>query len=206
MYKLNRLKKNFDSIILMGVGIISVFLSAPNISKLEGITLFAVGLICVSISVERLFKLENIEKTLNELGDRIASIAPVELIEGNDRIYKAAEEIVKDATTFIRATSFGRKETAPENYYHVVAEKLKESKKQRNPIEYRVIMPAKKEAKRKDEIFDKYGVSDLCKKGYVDITWGLDILIVDNKHLLIAFPELSADESPRKGILFKDNK
>jgi len=204
----NRLKKNPDSVILTIVGIISVILGILNVHKPERITLFLLGVICISISIERFVKLENIEKDLNELKRRIETVVPVEIIEGKDRVYESAKEIVKDAKSFIRATSLSEQATAPEDYLKTVAGKLKESKDQGNPIEYRIVMSSGKKNEDKQwrsEIFNEYGVSKLVNSVDVDITWGMDVLIVDNKHLLIAFPELITDKSLRRGILFKNN-
>jgi hypothetical protein len=148
------------------------------------------------------FKLENIEKELNELNKRIINIAPAEIIHGKNEIYKRAIEIIKDAKGIIRATSFVKKDKAPKDYFLAIAKKLKNSKEQGKHIEYRVVMSKVKEPKRRYEIFIQYNVIDLFKQGYVDIIWGLDILIVDDRHLLIAFPELSVDKSLKRGILF----
>jgi len=52
----------------------------------------------------------------------------------------------------------------------------------------------------RSKILDEFGVEKWFKRGYVETKWGLDVLIIDNKHLIIAFPELTADETLRKGI------
>jgi len=200
---LARLKRNFDSCILVIIGLISTFIGIVNFSQIEGIILFSIGLICLSIAIERFYKLENIVKSIDELKKKIEFTMPAELVEGRDNIYKLAGELVEDAKSFIRATSFGREERTPENYLRIVARKLRESKEQ-NPIEYRIVMSSSKKDKRGNPILDEFGVSNLFRRGYVNVTWGLDVLIIDNRHLLIAFPEIGSDESLRKGILFKN--
>lgn len=180
-------------------GLISIFVKSTII---EGLILFGVGSICISIAIERFFKFENIEESLNELKKKIETIVPSEVIDGRDEIYKVARELINDAKNIVRATSFSRNERTPDDYLKAVAEKLKECKDKGKPIEYRVVISSHKN--RRIEIFDQYGVSEYFKPRYIDTTWGLDVLIVDNKHLLIAFPELSTDESLRKGILFRN--
>jgi len=206
MYSLEKLKKNFDCVILIVIGSFSVLYGLSSIFVrsiiIEGLILFGVGSICISIAIERFFKFENIEESLNELKKKIETIAPSEVIDGRDRIYEVAIEIINDAEEIVRATSFSKEERTPNYYLDAVARKLKECKDKGKPIEYRVVISSQKD--RRSEIFDQYRVGEYFKRRYIDTTWGLDILIVDTKHLLIAFPELSADESLRKGILFKN--
>ena len=206
MYK-ERLKKNYDLIFLIITGLVSVGTGLASIffrgTITEGVILLTIGFICISITIERLIKLENIEKSLNELKEWIRTIAPAEVIDGRDEIYKSALEIINEVESTIRATSFGKKEHIPDWYLEEVANKLKEKKEEGKPVEYRVVMSPHKRSRR-SEIFEKEGVSDYLRRRYINTTWGLDVLIVDNKHLLIAFPEVGADESVRKGILFKN--
>ena len=202
------MKKNFDCIILTIIGSFSVLYGLSSIFIksiiIEGLILFGIGSICISLAIERFFKFENIEKGLNELKNRIEIIVPSEVIDGKNNIYEAAIEIINDTEKTIRATSFSKQESIPENYIKAVANRLKECKDKGNPIEYRVVISSPWKDRR-SKFFNQAGVSQYFKPRYVDISCGLDILIVDNKHLLIAFPELSADESLRKGILFKSN-
>ena len=203
MYNLGKLKRNVDSVILLIVGIASVVIGVLNFNKLEGFILFTIGLICDSIAIERFFKFENIEKGLNELKKMTQTMIPAVPLEGTDEIYRNAIEIIKDAESVIRATSFGKEERAPDYYFEAVAEKLKKSQEEGRPIEYRVVISSGKK-NRRSKIFDKFGVEKWFKRCYVETKWGLDVLIIDNKHLIIAFPEITADESLRKGILFKN--
>ena len=199
MRNLGKLKRNVDSVILSMVGIVSVVIGVLNYSKLEGLILFTIGLICTSITIERFFKFENIEERLNELKKIIQTMIPAVLIEGADEIYRNAIEIIDDAESVIRATSFGKEERTPDYYLEAIAKKLKKSEEDGKPIEYRVVMSLEKKNKR-SEILDEFGVEKWFKRGYVETKWGLDVLIIDNKHLIIAFPELTADETLRKGI------
>jgi len=203
MRNLGKLKRNVDSVILSIVGIVSVVIGVLNYSKLEGLILFTIGLICTSITIERFFKFENIEERLNELKKIIQTMIPAVLIEGADEIYRNAIEIIDDVESVIRATSFGKEERTPDYYLEAIAKKLKKSEEEGKPIEYRVVMSLEKKNER-SKILDEFGVEKWFKRGYVETKWGLDVLIIDNKHLIIAFPELTADETLRKGILFKN--
>jgi hypothetical protein len=152
--RLNILKRNIDSVILMIFGLISIGVGLFNIFGTEDIIriiLGLIGLICISIFIERLLKFEEVSRKIDDLKKRFENMIAGEFVIGYENLYNAGIELINDANSFIRATSFGEGEgqlTAPEKYHEVLAEKLKESKNLKQPIEYRVVISSGESFKR----------------------------------------------------------
>jgi hypothetical protein len=142
------------------------------------------GFICISIAVERLFILEDTNRKLDRAMDRLEDVLQAELIVGKVKIYETAIELTRDAEDFIRATSFGERESSSEKYLKSLADKLKESKNRKRPIEYRLVVSHGKDIESRMQLFRQKGVDDLVKPRHVDVSWeGWPYLKIDKKGL-----------------------
>lgn len=215
-----RITDKITTFVLIILGLISVTISTldifvtgfdaiPVLKETSQITLLLIGILCLAIGLERLTKFEDIHRKLDELSNRLKWVAPAQVLDGHDAIYNAAMELVNDARKVIRASSFReRHRTAPVPYLHLLASKIEKSKKQKQPIEYRLLYGygSLAELVQTDEqhksFFESRGIGDHFRYKYLNTSIGIDLLIVDNKNILFALPTLTTDPELRKGIRF----
>src|SRR5579859_5699651 len=157
----------------------------------------------------------DMDKEYGEMREQFRSAVPSQVLKSHRLVYSTASELIRDAKSTIWATQFGlpsdfghgpdEYSISLDKYLHELADTLTQSKRTEEPISYRVIFGyrdgdprlaydemAKRLAKFKDADVDK-----LFDYRFATIQWGLDLLIVDDRHLLIAFPTSASDRRLR---------
>jgi hypothetical protein len=215
-----RLADKIATTALIVLGLISVIISTldffvkleaiPILKETAQITLLLIGALCFAIGLERFTKFEDMSKQLDKLFDRINTI-PTQVLDGHDAIYSAASELVNDAKKIIRASSFRENhKPAPKPYLQSLAKKIKRSKSLRQPVEYRLLYGYGSLADliqahtHHEAFFTSRKIGECFRYAYLNTPIGLDLLIIDDKHLLIALPTVATDPALRKGIKFVD--
>jgi hypothetical protein len=169
-------------------------------------------MLCLAIGLERMTEFEGMHQKLDELSRRLDTVIPVQVLDGHDAIYDAATELISEATKVVRASSFReRHRKAPASYLQALAKKVGESKKQGRPIEYRLLYGysdltdlIQTDMQHKD-FFESRGISVYFRYRYLNMPIGIDLLIIDNAHLLIALPTLATDPALRRGLRFTNS-
>ncbi|MBU1180534.1 hypothetical protein KJ885_06330 [Patescibacteria group bacterium] len=215
-----RLADKIATIALIVLGLISVTISTldffvkdletiPILKETSQITLLLIGVLCFAIGLERFTKFEDMNKRLDKLFDRINNVAPTQVLDGRDAIYGAATELINDAKKVIRASSFRENhKAAPKPYLQSLTNKIERSKTLRQPVEYRLLYGYGSLADliqtdtHHKAFFISHKIGEYFRYAYLNAPIGLDLLIIDNKHLLIALPTIATDPALRKGIKF----
>jgi hypothetical protein len=200
-------------LILSGVfaGLISI---ADLIFDLEGtslfkafpsITLLLLALVATGLGLEKLVAYRKLERVIERSAGGIR-------LDTWDEVYAAAFELVRSAKTLVRATAFGRgKWAGPDEYLELIAKTAKSRHESRANFLYKVVFGYEEEPDpdrarhilHRREIFRRHQVSHMLRMKHTFSSWGLDLLIVDDKHLIIAFPQVQA-QSLGTGIKFVD--
>lgn len=108
-------------------------------------------------------------------------------------IYQKAIMLVENAEMRIQATSFGTGEwKGNEEYFHAMASNIKKQKEKNNEILYKLVVNSeqnkvKDNISKRIDIFKEYDVEDNIIIKAQKENWGIDLLIVDYKHLHISF-------------------
>ncbi|HEY9207316.1 MAG TPA: hypothetical protein VIO58_15505 [Candidatus Methanoperedens sp.] len=150
----------------------------------------------------------------NEIRQSLASAVNAQFVEGYDDIFKDSIKLVQEARETIRATDFAKsKITVTEDYLKELAKKLKESKESKREVVYKCVFGCETSneiedrLKLRERIFRDAGVDDQVmshqvKYSCIDVKETLDLLIIDDKHLMIAFPIKQADDTVRGSLKF----
>lgn len=95
----------------------------------------------------------------------------------------------------------------PPSYWVALTEMLAERLRMRSPVEYRLVYgfgrpdDARLAAESHRTFFEARGVHSCLQARFLASSAGVDLLIIDHKHLLLALPVLASDPSVRRAIL-----
>ncbi len=200
----------------------------PFLKETSAMILLMVSFLTVAVALERVTQLgkmaDGIDKVLTvheesqcayvagvqEIRRIIERHLQVGLLTNYDDIYDRSEELIGEAEEIIRGTAFSAP-SVPRDYVEAIAERAQAARERNAPIEYRVIVGigasgVSREKRRfvetRQEAFARYGVSEYLSIGTITMPTGLDLLIVDDKHLIIAFPTLGVSPDLRCGLVF----
>ena len=185
-------------------GIVNLFTNFQN-NPLDSSILTLLGLIAVGLGLEKLISYKKIENTIENLAGGVR-------LEGWDEIYGAASELIHSAQSQIRGTVFNQDKWAGPSYYlDLIAKKAKAQKDAHKDFIYKVVIGISgkptadnlKHVEFRYSIFKKYGIQSMHRMKYVNTNLGIDLLIVDDQSLIIAFPQFKS-QNLRVGIKFVD--
>ena len=121
-------------------------------------------------------------------------------MESWQTIYQRATDLISNAQRRVRATSFGIGSwKGNDAYIESIVKTCQERKIQKVDFVYKVIFGSstenigirKQNMRKRMEYFEKEDVLDCLMMRELDEIWGIDILIVDDKHLHLAFQQAS---------------
>jgi hypothetical protein len=128
-------------------------------------------------------------------------------------IYSRAASLVKDAEKRVRATSFGKSsevEAEKKRYFENLAKRASEQKKQHVDFKYMLVCSSASVDPQRDdslrerkEIFDRFEVFNCLQAKEIEHVWGIDLLIIDDKHLHVSFQSLG-NEALKLGLELTD--
>lgn len=200
-------------LILSGVfaGLISIAdlvfdLGGTNFVKtFPSITLLLLALVATGLGLEKLVAYRKLQRVIER------GVGGIRL-DTWDEVYAAASGLVKLAKTQVRATAFGQgKWAGPDEYLELIAKTAKSRYERRANFLYKVVFgygeePDPDRARHilhRREVFRKYQVLHRLQIKHSVADWGLELLIVDDRHLIIAFSQLQGG-TLQAGIKFVD--
>lgn len=172
--------------------------------RLDELAITLLGLIAMGLGLERLSTYKRVELAIERGANGIR-------LDTWEEVYGAATELVKTAKAQVRATVFGQGEWAgPDNYLKVIAKVAKSHHQAKRDFLYKAVFGYKdkpdilraKHILRRYSIFKETGVATSHQMKHIETNWDLDMLIVDDRHLIIGFPQFQ--RHIRTGIKFID--
>ncbi len=176
------------------------------------LTLLIVALLALGLGLEQFIRRRVAANEIRRLRESLEAGIGGQVLENYDELYDMATYLVKRAEEHIRATSIGEiASKSPTEYRKAIAGHLKKSMKWRKPVRADIVAgtairndPQSIHAKvtSRLEIYGKHGVLDLVNVYVLDLPWGLDFLIIDKQHLLIALPTVRGVKQFTTGTVF----
>jgi hypothetical protein len=164
--------------------------------------------------------LKTIEETLKRNGIEIKDVTRLlrerdsfRPLTGQKQVYDEAVRLISLAERAIRASAFGEgPSSAPPRLGDAYADKLRKSMDSGRPVrldivigadsEYRVSAARKQRLEQRYKLYEEQGVIGSVHFCLVTANVGLDYLIVDNSHMIVAVPYRSGVEGFKYGLLF----
>jgi hypothetical protein len=136
--------------------------------------------------------------------NKIDSLIVSSALRSADEVYREAELLVSGADSRIRSTAFGNGGDRAHRHYDVIAELARRRESEGRHFRYRVVLPCATDS-RGATAFDR---SQFCRKRMIreaafasrnvtksldirclkdDLAWGIDLLIIDRRSVLLAF-------------------
>jgi len=210
---------NWDSSLLLIGAAISIFvqLFSTNTNKENSLILYLLSGIAVVIAIERFKHIEELKTGIEELKTGISNIQNAlqakqnfEIIYGSDNISKKADELIIQTKRQIRTTSFSYQPDdsteSSQTYFKLLANILKINKNAHNKILYQSVYRSTRDISGREKIFNDADVRDCVKLYSVVNPIRIEIMIIDDKYLFIAFPELGIDAKFRSCIFIYNEK
>jgi hypothetical protein len=150
-----------------------------------------------------------------EIRDEVRSRSAVMHLRGSREIYVTGERLVRESQNRIQAFVVGSGVKAPKEWAQAVADRLRSSRKSGVPIKYETVIGldfeqvppdfSERVAKR-HALYSSQGVGDLSSLSLLDLhpPIGFDILIVDRRHVALAFSPHEGTDAVDQGIVFYD--
>lgn len=167
---------------------------------------------------ETLQKIEDSHQELAEVHQTLTTAVPVKPLIGHDAVYEEATRLIKHCrgSETIRSTSVGLDEhpdmVAYRNYLETLAKKIGEGKRHKLGMVHKVVMgfhlnengepPLQDQpsVRNRRELFRQNNVLDRLEIKCLENFWSLNLLLVDNEHIIIGFPTRAKDRGTRFGI------
>jgi hypothetical protein len=181
------------------------------------VTSLLVSLIAMQLGAERLVLMEKLNNRTISLLEEIRRTSDLQVIPHHKLIYPTALETQKSAKKIIRLTS---SVSVPRNQEEYLRQQVHIAKGKYNDgqsVEFRILVKEDSTSaagvamcflKRRMEIYEAAGISkdQIRIRRTGSLSPGLDILLVDEQHLLLAFPQTEATGRFAKSLFFYEEK
>ncbi|MBB4910536.1 hypothetical protein [Actinophytocola algeriensis] len=203
---------------LFGVNYRAVFNKSP-----DDVALLILALIATSLGVEYLAvrwrqteSLRQVAHNLESIEQRLSQSSPVRRLDGASAIYADGTRLVNSTTRRIRSVIVGEPNKAPMSFSQTVARRLRELNEAGAPARFDAVIVFNKDnfdiaslKRNTAEKLDAYataGLSELVTLKAIgqETPLGFDILIIDQKHVHIAFPSMRGAHGLMAGLVFED--
>ncbi len=223
---LEKILEYISSFLLILIGLVGVAIGLDDFLEWKLLTtiapkepntliLLTVGAISLALGLERVIRFRRLDQHIGQIENLVASSSGGRLLKGYNAIYTEGIRIVSTTQRQIRALLFEKAPKAPKEFAQALAIHLKQSEKARAPIKYEVVIAVnfntltsqfQKNVDERFNIYSRAGVGHLVFRFLIDLNKpiGFDLLIVDDKHVIIAFPPLGDVENLQTGILFEN--
>ncbi len=149
-----------------------------------------------------------LDKTLKNVAYRTEQAVDCSLVEGN-LVWESLKQLVSEAEHRIRATHFGKEETKG-SYVAALAATLSHDPR----LSYEVVIgydrahpeSARRLVEDRRRQFSANRVDDRVDFRYKGIQWGLDLLIIDERHLFIGLPTGPSRDAIQCGLIFRGKR
>jgi hypothetical protein len=176
------------------------------------VILLTVAGLALALGAERFVRFRQHARQIAQMESAIKNFTGAQLVEDYDELYSLAIRLVRDAKRQLRVTSLGPgRPDSSEPYRKAVTQVLKQSTKQPKPIRMDIVIGANLDknpeviveaASERMNQYTEAGVAALAQIYVIDLAWGLDFLIIDDCHAMIAFPSLRGVKQLRLGLAF----
>jgi hypothetical protein len=189
----------------------------------EDIALLTLALIATSLGVEYLAarwrqteSWRQVALSLESIEQRLSRSSPVRRLDGETAIYADATRLVNLTTRRIRSVVVGEPNKAPVSFSQTVARRLRELNEAGAPGRFDAVIvfskvdfdieSLKRNATEKLDAYRAAGLSELVTLKAIgqEMPLGFDILIIDQKHVHIAFPSMRGAHGLMACLVFED--
>ncbi len=220
------IKSNWDAwvLFLFGMSVLisdifsvvtSLWTRAPISIDLNSLLL---ALIIIAIAIERFKYINELKSGIDHLRNSIMSVEAnsgsienslkrvlkCEVIEGAINISSTVDRLLLKTKKQIRTTAFGNT-NRDRKYDELLAGILEKGKASGNIIQYQSAYQTGINMDARQNLFREKNIADCAKFLKVEDPLYINILIIDDSHLFIAFAELESETTHRHSIYIHDN-
>ena len=225
---MNKIEKTIELLViifLIAAGLLGIFVSSLDFlgadfengpwKWLKGplpITLLTIAILAVAIGLERFVRFRKIDDQIAKIEKTLERSVGGRYLEDTDELFDTASRLLQDAKDQIRTTHLVLSHHAPQSYMSTFIEVLKQSKVRCKPIRVDIVYGTdfSKSSQSIHFVVDwlrrqlvKADVDDLVQAYATNIAWSTaDFLIIDDRHLIIAFPTARGIKQLRMGLAF----
>lgn len=183
--------------------------------KPDAILLLMLSLLSASIGLERAMVTNRQTRTLETVEKALARSPDTKQVEGKDAIYKCGIRLVDTMESRIRSIVVADGNKAPVDFSQSAAARLNELDRQGKPARFDVVLMLDKEMTPDDLLhrlrtrhqqYVNRGVGHLVAVHvlYQDHPVGMDYLIIDRRHVSVAFTPTAGTEKLMTALVFED--
>jgi hypothetical protein len=206
---LHRIVEWLLALVLIAVGLLGAFHEVLHrvgleITNPDSFTLRIVGLLALALGLERFTRFAQLEKhfasvdkQFSDLQKEIDERFAVRVVEGYENVYDAAIGILRKSESLIRTLIFANRQTAPERFFEVLIEHLKQHKLVTYHVTIAVDLSSVSDdlwktierrtlVQRDAGVGERFQVTILNTKKPI----GFDVMVVDDRHCAIALSSI----------------
>lgn len=206
---LHRIVEWLLALVLIAVGLLGTFHEVAHRVGIEftnpdSLTLRIVGLLALALGLERFTRFAQLEKHFVSVDKRFDDLHrdvdrrfAVRVVEGYENVYDAAIGIMRQSESLIRTLVFANKQTAPERFFEVLIDHLKQHKLVTYHVTIAVDLGSVSDelwktierrtlVQRDAGVGERFQVTILNTKKPI----GFDVMVVDDRHCAIALSSI----------------
>lgn len=194
------------------VGLDTRLLTSKNSTSLVLVT---VGLLATSLGLERVGRFRRYEQQIEHLKMLMTRSRGGQQLKGTEEIYRSLTRLIFTARGRIRSFVLGSSTKTPNDWPESVANRLREMKKTGVSVKYEAVIAVDFDKLPSDfqygidsrfEIYERNNVKELVSLHLLDLKppFGLDILIIDRDHVVIAFSHFAGVDRLLTAVLFEN--
>jgi hypothetical protein len=179
------------------------------------LVLVTVGLLATSLGLERVGRFRRYEQQIEHLKILITRSRGGQQLKGTEEIYRSITRLVFTTRGRVRSFTLGSSTKTPITWPEAVAKRLREMKKTGISVKYETVIAVDFDKLPSDfqygidsrfEIYDRNNVKELVSLYLLDLKppFGLDILVFDRDHVVIAFSPFSGVDRLLTAVLFEN--
>jgi hypothetical protein len=178
-----------------------------------------IALLSLSLGLERVIHFQSIDRQFESLKSLLARSSGAQHLKNYEEIYNTAIKLCGLANQQIRTVLFNPRPLTtpktPQEWAQAIARRLRDSRKSKKPVTLEAVIAVDfnflkatdmDPFKERYNVYKKIGVSDLYKPRLLNTInpIGLDVFIIDRKHVILAFTMAEGLTDLQRGILFED--
>ena len=152
------------------------------------IILATVSILSLAVGLERYTRFRQIDAQIEKLENLIERSSGGRFISNYKELYAEATRLVQSAREKLRTASMSRDVDAPNEYHLAIVELLRENGKRIRPILADMVIAGDPKEIRNSWRVKEFSNDSSVNLYVVDVPWSIDILVVDERHMIFAFP------------------
>lgn len=170
------------------------------------IILITVSILSLAIGLERYIRLRQIDNQFARLENLIERSSGGRFISSFEELYSEAIRLAENTRLRLRTASMSRDVQASNAYRTSIIDLISQNEKRIRPILVDMVIAGDFKNKP-EEVHSSWRVGKFAQNKSVnlhaiDISWGLDILIIDTEHMIISFPAVRGMGQLKLGFVF----